>query len=208
MSTEVNIKNGGSTSKWVLLLLFAFALSLAGCYYFYNKNKQNKAKVEMLDQNVYALKNKPVTKLIKLDTVYVQSAEVTRLSLDLRTYKELYSKEYKEVKKLTKSLSDVNSIASVSAIVADTVQAAIEQKKDTAIYSYSGKYMSIVNKVIDNNATFTYMYDIKLKLINTIEKHSILFGLFKWGEKSRKSQLIIYDENAKINEFNQIDIYK
>ena len=208
MSTEVNIKNGESTSKWVLLLLFAFALSLAGCYYFYNKNKQNKAKVEMLDQNVYALKNKPVKKLIKLDTVYVQSAEVTRLSLDLRTYKELYAKEYKEVKKLTKSLSDVNSIASASAIVADTVQAVIEQKKDTAIYSYSGKYMSIVNKVIDNNATFTYMYDIKLKLINTIEKHSILFGLFKWGEKSRKSQLIIYDENAKINEFNQIDIYK
>ena len=208
MSTEVNIKNGESTSKWVILLLFAFALSLAGCYYFYDKNKQNKAKVEMLDQNVYALKNKPVTKLIKLDTVYVQSAEVTRLSLDLRTYKELYAKEYKEVKKLTKSLSDVNSIASASAIVADTVQAVIEQKKDTAIYSYSGKYMSIVNKVIDNNATFTYKYDIKLKLINTIEKHSILFGLFKWGEKSRKSQLIIYDENAKINEFNQIDIYK
>jgi hypothetical protein len=162
----------------------------------------------MLDQNVYALKNKPVTKLIKLDTVYVQSAEVTRLSLDLKTYKELYSKEYKEVKKLTKSLSDVNSIASASAIVSDTVQAVIEQKKDTAIYSYSGKYMSIVNKVIDNNSTFAYMYDIKLKLINTIEKHSILFGLFKWGEKSRKSQLIIYDENAKINEFNQIDIYK
>ena len=191
-----------------MILLFAFALSLAGCYYFYDKNKQNKAKVEMLDQNVYALKNKPVTKLNKLDTVYVQSAEVTRLSLDLRTYKELYTKEYKEVKKLTKSLSDVNSIASASAIVADTVQAVIEQKKDTAIYSYYGKYMSIVNKVIDNNATFTYMYDIKLKLINTIEKHSILFGLLKWGEKSRKSQLIIYDENAKINEFNQIDIYK
>lgn len=208
MSTEVNIKNGGITSKWVFLLLFAFALSFAGCYYFYNKNKQNKAKVEMLDQNVYALKNKPVTKLIKLDTVYVQSAEVTRLSLDLKTYKELYSKEYKEVKKLTKSISDVNSISSASAVVADTVPAVIEQKKDTAIYSYSGKYMSIVNKVIDNNATFTYMYDIKLKLINTIEKHSILFGLFKWGEKSRKSQLIIYDENAKINEFNQIDIYK
>ena len=208
MSTEVNIKNGGGSSKWVLLLLFAFALSFAGCYYFYNKNKQNKAKVEMLDQNVYALKNKPVTKLIKLDTVYVQSAEVTRLSLDLKTYKELYSKEYKEVKKLTKSLSDVNSIASASAVVADTVQAVIEQKKDTAIYSSSGKYMSIVNKVIDNNAAFTYMYDIKLKLINTIEKHSILFGLFKWGEKSRKSQLIIYDENAKINEFNQVDIYK
>ena len=208
MSTEVNIKNGESTSKWVILLLFAFALSLAGCYYFYNKNKQNKAKVEMLDQNVYALKNKPVTKLIKLDTVYIQSAEVTRLSLDLRTYKELYTKEYKEVKKLTKSLSDVKSVASASAIVADTVQAVIEQKKDTAIYSYSGKYMSIVNKVIDNNATFAYIYDMKLKLINTIEKHSILFGLFKWGEKSRKSQLIIYDENAKINEFNQIDIYK
>ena len=68
--------------------------------------------------------------------------------------------------------------------------------------------MSIVNKVIDNNSTFAYKYNIKLKLINTIEKHSILFGLFKWGEKSRKSQLIIYDENAKINEFNQIDIYK
>jgi len=56
MSTEVNIKNGESTSKWVLILLFAFALSLTGCYYLYNKNKQNKAKVEMLDQNVYALK--------------------------------------------------------------------------------------------------------------------------------------------------------
>ena len=208
MSTEVNIKNGGGTSKWVLFLLFAFLLSVFGCMYLYNKNKENKAKVEMLNQNVYALKNRPVTKLIKLDTIYVQSAEVTRLSLDLRTYKELYAKEVKEVKKLTKNLSDVKSVASASVVVSDTVKATTVQKKDTIIYSYSGKYMSIVNKVINDNSTFSYKYDIKIKLINTIEKHSILFGLFKWGEKSRKSQLIIYDENAQINEFNQIDIYK
>ena len=208
MSTEVNIKSGGSTSKWVLFLLFAFLLSIFGCIYLYNKNKENKAKVEMLDQNVYALKNRPVTKLIKLDTVYVQSADVTRLSLDLKTYKELYAKEAKEVKKLTKNLSDVNSIASASVVVSDTVKAIKAQEKDTIIYSYSGKYMSIINEVINDNSTFSYKYDIKIKLINTIEKHSILFGLFKWGEKRRESQLIIYDENAKINEFNQIDIYK
>lgn len=209
MSTEVNIKNGGGSSKWIILLLFAFVCSLAGCAYYYNKNKENKQKVTMLGQNVYALTNKVAKKQVKLSPkVTVNTGEVTRLSLDLKTYKELYAKEAKEVEKLTKRLSDVSLVSTANITASDTVPAQTIHKKDTTKYVYAGKYASIVNTVVKDSATFAYSYKLKLKVINTIEYHRLLFGLIKLGEKSRKSQLVLYDEHAQIESFDQIDIYK
>lgn len=209
MATEVNIKNGGGSSKWVLLLLFALICSIAGCAYYYNKNKQSKAKVTMLSQNVYALTNKVAKKQVKLTpTVTVNTGEVTRLSLSLKTYQDLYAEQAKEVEKLTKRLSDVSSVATANIVAADTVAAQTIHKKDTTKYVYTGKYASIVNTVVKDSATFAYSYKLKLKVINTIEYHRLLFGLIKLGEKSRKSQIVLYDENARIESFDQIDIYK
>lgn len=210
MRADINIKQGGSGLKFLILALF-LAL-LGGGYFLFDKYTAEKERTEKMAGNVLALTEQVEQYKIAIDdTTEVAAAKVHQLTLQRDDYKRLYKGEAVLNKKLGVRISELQSVTNVSTIARDTVTAIVYVDSAKTYHAdYKGKWIDIGFTAEKNkDPAFTYEKRDSLNLIKEIEQGQIFWGLIKWKkEKSATYHLVSHDPKTQIVGFTYKEIIK
>ena len=190
MSTKVEIKNSRGIPYFLIIVLIL--VGFFG-YSYYTKYKAVLVERDAFSNNVYALQNE--LKRVKVNDS-IEAAQVYALSLSESDYKRLYADEIARNKKLVKHIDQIQSVASVSATVRDTVYVPSEYVDGKLHAEYKNNWVAIDVQELDKDTRISYKYRLDLEIINHIDQKRFLF--WKYGVKSEKLTLYGKDPNLEI----------
>lgn len=190
MSTKVEIKNSRGIPYFLIIVLIL--VGFFG-YSYYTKYKAVLVERDAFSNNVYALQNE--LKKVRVNDS-IEAAHVYALSLSEADYKRLYADEIARNKKLVKHIDQIQSVASVSATVRDTVYVPSEYVDGKLHAEYKNNWVAIDVQELDKDTRISYKYRLDLEIINHIDQKRFLF--WKYGVKSEKLTLYGKDPNLDI----------
>ena len=190
MSTKVEIKNSRGIPYFLIIVLIL--VGFFG-YSYYTKYKAVLVERDAYSNNVYALQNE--LKKVRVNDS-IEAAQVYALSLSEADYKRLYADEIARNKKLVKHIDQIQSVASVSATVRDTVYVPSEYVDGKLHAEYKNNWVAIDVQELDKDTRISYKYRLDLEIINHIGQKRFLF--WKYGVKSEKLTLYGKDPNLEI----------
>ena len=190
MSTKVEIKNSRGIPYFLIIILIL--VGFFG-YSYYTKYKAVLVERDAYSNNVYALQNE--LKKVRVNDS-IEAAQVYALSLSEADYKRLYADEIARNKKLVKHIDQIQSVASVSATVRDTVYVPSEYVDGKLHAEYKNNWVAIDVQELDKDTRISYKYRLDLEIINHIDQKRFLF--WKYGVKSEKLTLYGKDLNLDI----------
>lgn len=190
MSTKVEIKNSRGIPYFLIIVLIL--VGFFG-YSYYTKYKAVLVERDAYSNNVYALQNE--LKRVKVNDS-IEAAQVYALSLSESDYKRLYADEIARNKKLVKHIDQIQSVASVSATVRDTVYVPSEYVDGKLHAEYKNNWVAIDVQELEKDTRISYKYRLDLEIINHIDQKRFLF--WKYGVKSEKLTLYGKDPNLDI----------
>lgn len=205
MGTKVEINN----SKGIPFILIIL-LTLVGYfgYSYYLKYKEVKALSEEYRQNLYTLSD-TVKQLktfnVKLnDSITVQAANARKLTLKVEDWKDLYSDQAKEFKKLHKNLNEVQSVTTLKTESKGVVQVPIYIKNDSIKFEKKESWIDVKFEGYKDKGTLTYNKREKLDLTIFVKQKKFLF--IKIGEKIEGASVMSLDPNTTIEDFTYTKI--
>lgn len=190
----------------LVLALFLIGTSLIADWCFSQWRAERKRSAA-LESTINKLHQELDTFSVRLnDSTVVHAARVEDMQM---TKKNLEAKCSDLLKKLSIKPKTVDKYVEVTSLIHDT--AWVEAVADT-FGGMSAKYkddFADIGVYIDKkrNAKFDYSIRDSITVINARKKHSILFGLIKWKGKP-KTTVINHNPNAKITEFEAIEVIK
>ena len=196
-------------SKKALIIVFA-CLFVGTCLFAdwcFDKWQAEKKRSAALESTITKLHQDIDTFTVRLnDSTMLHAARVENLQM---TKKNLEAKCGDLLKQLSVKPKTVEKYVEVTSTVHDTAWA--EVLTDT-FGGMSARYkddFANIGVYIDKkrNAKFDYSIKDSITVVNARKKHSILFGLIKWKGKP-KTTVINHNPNAKITEFEAIEIMK
>lgn len=198
MSTNVEIKNSRGIPYFLIIVLIL--VGFFG-YSYYTKYKAVLVERDAYSNNVYALQNE--LKKVRVNDS-IEAAQVYALSLSEADYKRLYADEIARNKKLVKHIDQIQSVASVSATVRDTVYVPSEYVDGKLHAEYKNNWVAIDVQELEKDTRISYKYRLDLEIINHIDQKCFLF--WKYGVKSEKLTLYGKDPNLEIGnvKYNKI----
>ena len=190
MSSKVEIKNSRGIPYFLIIVLIL--VGFFG-YSYYTKYKAVLVERDAFSNNVYALQNE--LKRVKVNDS-IEAAQVYALSLSESDYKRLYADEIARNKKLVKHIDQIQSVASVTATVRDTVYVPSEYVDGKLHAEYKNNWVAIDVQELEKDTRISYKYRLDLEIINHIDQKRFLF--WKYGVKSEKLTLYGKDPNLDI----------
>ena len=190
MSSKIEIKNSRGIPYFLIIVLIL--VGFFG-YSYYTKYKAVLVERDAFSNNVYALQNE--LKKVRVNDS-IEAAQVYALSLSESDYKRLYADEIARNKKLVKHIDQIQSVASVSATVRDTVYVPSEYVDGKLHAEYKNNWVAIDVQELEKDTRISYKYRLDLEIINHIDQKRFLF--WKYGVKSEKLTLYGKDPDLEI----------
>ena len=190
MSTKVETKNSRGIPYFLIIVLIL--VGFFG-YSYYTKYKAVLVERDAYSNNVYALQNE--LKKVRVNDS-IEAAQVYALSLSEADYKRLYADEIARNKKLVKHIDQIQSVASVSATVRDTVYVPSEYVDGKLHAEYKNNWVAIDVQELEKDTRISYKYRLDLEIINHVDQKRFLF--WKYGVKSEKLTIYGKDPNLEL----------
>lgn len=194
MSSKTNIEIKNSRGIPYFLIIVLILVGFFG-YSYYTKYKSALVERDAFSNNVYALQNE--LKRVRVNDS-IEAAQVYALSLSEADYKRLYADEIARNKKLVKHIDQIQSVASVTATVRDTVYVPSAYVDGKLHAEYKNNWVAIDVQELEKDTKISYKYRLDLEIINHVDQKRFLF--WKYGVKSEKLTIYGRDPNLSIGD--------